>query len=300
MKCPKCQYISFDEGERCRNCGYEFSLAVEPRADDLAVKPTPEGPLADFDLRHLTETPSNDVGEAGPPRAEQAPPPGVRGRPGPELPLFRAERPRDRPSLTPTVPPRPPLSVRRPTPPVPRLRERVTEAPGSLPPPPALESPGLLKPPAESPIPARVGEEALPARFPSRVLAGFIDLLILGGVNLSVLHFTLQLSGLTWSDLSLLPWVPFVAFLLMVNGGYLVAFTATVGQTVGKMASGIRIAGAEPRGGLPPTLQQAIVRAAAMLISIVPLGLGMLPVLFSSDRRALHDRLAGTRVVQAG
>jgi uncharacterized RDD family membrane protein YckC len=134
----------------------------------------------------------------------------------------------------------------------------------------------------------------------SRALAGLIDLAILGGVNLSVLHFTLQLSGLTWSDLSLLPWVPFVAFLLMVDGGYLVAFTATVGQTVGKMASGIRIAGVEPRGGLPPTLQQAVVRAASMLISVAPLGLGMIPALLASDRRALHDRLAGTRVIQAG
>ena len=27
MKCPKCQYISFDSGDRCRNCGYDFSLA---------------------------------------------------------------------------------------------------------------------------------------------------------------------------------------------------------------------------------------------------------------------------------
>ena len=29
MKCPKCQYLGFDSGERCRNCGYDFSLALD-------------------------------------------------------------------------------------------------------------------------------------------------------------------------------------------------------------------------------------------------------------------------------
>ena len=34
MKCPKCQYFSFDSGDRCRNCGYDFSLALDlPPAD---------------------------------------------------------------------------------------------------------------------------------------------------------------------------------------------------------------------------------------------------------------------------
>ncbi len=28
MKCPKCQYIGFDTGDRCRNCGYEFAPAA--------------------------------------------------------------------------------------------------------------------------------------------------------------------------------------------------------------------------------------------------------------------------------
>ena len=26
MKCPKCQYLTFDSGGRCRNCGYDFYL----------------------------------------------------------------------------------------------------------------------------------------------------------------------------------------------------------------------------------------------------------------------------------
>ena len=33
MRCPKCQYISFESGDRCRNCGYEFSLSVDNEPD---------------------------------------------------------------------------------------------------------------------------------------------------------------------------------------------------------------------------------------------------------------------------
>ena len=38
MRCPKCQYISFETGERCRNCGYEFSLVVDNDQIDIDVK----------------------------------------------------------------------------------------------------------------------------------------------------------------------------------------------------------------------------------------------------------------------
>ena len=41
MKCPKCLYIGFETGDRCKNCGYDFSLLA--LADDAveAVKPAP-------------------------------------------------------------------------------------------------------------------------------------------------------------------------------------------------------------------------------------------------------------------
>jgi len=52
MRCPKCRYISFDSGERCRNCGYDFSLAAETPPDDLSLRADREtaGPLADFSM----------------------------------------------------------------------------------------------------------------------------------------------------------------------------------------------------------------------------------------------------------
>ena len=55
-----------------------------------------------------------------------------------------------------------------------------------------------------------------------------------------VVYFTMQICGLTLLDFGLLPKGPLLAFLLVQNGGYLVAFTAG-GQTLGKMAAGIRV-----------------------------------------------------------
>jgi uncharacterized RDD family membrane protein YckC len=47
------------------------------------------------------------------------------------------------------------------------------------------------------------------------------------------------------------------------------------------------------------TFGQSVVRAAGYLVSALPVGLGFLPAFFGQDRRALHDRLADTRVVKA-
>ena len=40
MKCPKCDYLGFETGDRCKNCGYDFSLlaAPEPEPADLSLK----------------------------------------------------------------------------------------------------------------------------------------------------------------------------------------------------------------------------------------------------------------------
>lgn len=103
------------------------------------------------------------------------------------------------------------------------------------------------------------------------------------------------------ADARALPVVPFLAFLLLLNGGYFAAFVAAGGQTIGKMASGIRVvpggSNAESHERVP--VGSAIVRAAAYLVSALPAGVGFVPGLMSSDHRALHDRLADTRVVKA-
>ena len=41
MKCPKCDYLGFETGDRCRNCGYDFSLlsVVDPAPPDYEIHP---------------------------------------------------------------------------------------------------------------------------------------------------------------------------------------------------------------------------------------------------------------------
>ena len=54
MKCPKCGYLGFETGDRCRNCGYDFSLAAPvaeaARELPLNVRDGSVAPMADLDL----------------------------------------------------------------------------------------------------------------------------------------------------------------------------------------------------------------------------------------------------------
>ena len=66
------------------------------------------------------------------------------------------------------------------------------------------------------------------------------------------------------------------------------------GQTVGKMAVGLRVEGVN---GSPVTLGRALGRTAAYAVSVLPVGLGCVWLLLGRGR-ALHDVLADTRVVK--
>lgn len=318
MRCPKCHYISFDDSDRCRNCGYEFSLSVDVAALDLPIQTGEEaiGPLSDFALGDLDgptapPTPAEPfelpVTPATPlARQEAAPEAAPSRRPitGADLPLFKDRAlDDDAPLVTPPAVPRAPLAVRRSTPAMSRAQRSAVEEPEL-----DLELPGMdadrglpvpsvaRQPPYGEPTVAHPVADIGP-----RLGAGLVDLVILGGIDLAVLYFTLKICGFSRSELLLLPMVPLVAFLVLLNGGYFVAFVAAGGQTIGKMAAGIKVVSTE--GESPWTdrvpLGTAFVRAAAYLVSLAPAGAGLLPALLTADRRAVHDRLAHTRVVKA-
>jgi uncharacterized RDD family membrane protein YckC len=321
MRCPKCQYISFDSGNRCRNCGYEFSLTVEPQELDLPIQTGDEaiGPLGDLSLTGLDDAmpaPASVRQSATPawnePATRTSPPaaaPRADRRPAPaslELPLFKDRAvDDDAPLVAPSAVPRAPLSVRRSGPPMVRAQPR-----------PAVEEPELdLEMPAVHEHVTPAGRQAGPpapagwtppapaaaAGAAPRLLAAMIDLLILGVIDAAVLYFTLQLCGLRFDELGGLPRVPLLGFLLLLNGGYFVVFTAAGGQTIGKMATGIRVVPADVEGDSSDRvpLGHAVLRAAAYAVSLLPAGLGYLPALIGQERRAIHDRLADTRVVKS-
>ena len=130
----------------------------------------------------------------------------------------------------------------------------------------------------------------------ARLLAALIDLLLLVAIDAGVLYLTLAISGLTTEQAGLIPPIPLAAFFLMLNGGYLVVFTAASGQTIGKMVSGIRVIADD---GTRVDVAGAVLRAAGCGASLLTLGLGYLPAFVTAERRALQDRVARTRVVSA-
>jgi uncharacterized RDD family membrane protein YckC len=297
MKCPKCGYVGFESVNRCRNCGYEFSLAP-PQVPELTIR----------DDASRDESPPDDLELVNAP-APQAPNSsflqnvdralGQSARPFPsDGTLFEGSQADDEPLIRRASPPRTPLSVRRATPEVPRLRTQPRM--------PMLDlgsdaGDGSLR---SSRIRAAVGDHPTdadadgfqPASMASRLAAATVDLIVLGAIDVSVVYFTMQICGLTVADLSVLPKAPLLAFLLVQNGGYLVAFTAG-GQTLGKMAAGIKVIPNESDATLD--LGHSILRTLVWAVLAVPAGLGFLTAFFSHDRRGLHDRCAGTRVVRA-
>ena len=134
------------------------------------------------------------------------------------------------------------------------------------------------------------------AALGARLAAVAIDLLILAATDLVVVYLTMQICGISASELGILPKWPLLAFLLVQNGGYLVAFTVT-GQTLGKMAAGIKVIPAESDARLD--IDRALLRTFLWLVLAVPAGLGFLPAFFNREHRGLHDRFARTRVVRA-
>ena len=280
MKCPKCHYLGFETGDRCKNCGYDFSLMADSGSRrielDLPLRETEDAPTADW-LASPLFTPFVDVD-------------------------------RDEPLIKLPAMPRAPLAVRR-TPETGRRRMGSSPRrakPGET---PLLQFAGEQEPPVElstivEPHVSRVwkaptyrpadGAAGDVSTRGARAAAAAIDHLMLGALDLMVVYFTLRMAGLPMDQWTALPAMPLIAFLLFIKLSYFCAFTAVGGQTIGKMAARIRVVSADDG---PLDAASALRRTVAGLVSAIPLGLGFLPALLGADRRALHDRIARTRVI---
>lgn len=317
MKCPTCGYIGFEASDRCRNCGYDFGLANQaPPSPELSLRADQtEGALKELDIRAASAAPAADrpVAAGRPARTSMAARQPdidkvlqnldrVLGQPpsAPDLPLFD-DKSGAAAELAPLVDagaaPRRPLAVRRTTPDPARLRPKPVRH--QVPAPRALELP---LPDATEQVgaglpygPAPTAEQTTGAPPVRRALAAALDLVILGAIDVLVVYFTLRMCGLTTAEIAVLPPIPLGAFFLLVNGGYLAAFTAAGGQTIGKMAFGLKVVG---HADLPVSAGLAVVRALGCLASVASLGLGFLPALLGEGGRAIEDRLADTRVVR--
>src|SRR5262245_27095635 len=93
MKCPKCHYLGFETGYRCKNCGYDFSLLAsrsqaasesksgaralplfaQPVADDEPMIRLPAAPRAPLSVRKTPDTPRQRTVTPSLPRALEEP-----------------------------------------------------------------------------------------------------------------------------------------------------------------------------------------------------------------------------------
>jgi uncharacterized RDD family membrane protein YckC len=315
VKCPGCGEPAPPPGSRCPACG-----AAPPPVTEGALAPDPARaePLREIPgLRKRERTWKDEVRErvrerrrfrgapgelplfkgiddegaseeddaAGslPAAADREPPsePGIRALGDDDLPL----RPRDdlRPAIT-FETPRPSAAARDAS------RRAGAEAPSPAPwarpveigdvgPAPRVEAP----PPVERPAVAF-----------ERLYAAALDLAVLAPIWAAVVYFASRSARVGIPALQpAWPWlVGYLAFIGLVYAGY---FTGTTGQTLGKMAAGLRVVDA---GGQPPGYLRAFTRAVIGTCGVLAAGSGLLPMLFDPARRALHDRLLGTRVIK--
>lgn len=307
MKCPKCGYLGFETTDRCRNCQYDFSLTPHAAEPELALRSLDAGielgadldlpaikrnadTLSALDLDRLFGDEEPAAGDAAPNgSADAVALPAAGDAPSDALPFD------DAPLLPPPAA-RTPLAVRRATPEVPRNRPRTTR--------PIKPEPLRLEPeePAESSSSpgstnATIGSLTEAPPLLTRLSAALVDVALLIGLGAAILYLTLRVTGLSNSldDVRMLPPIPFVGFLALLTFSYLAAFTMAGGQTIGKMLLSLRVIGDD---GRPLDAAGGMLRAAGCMLVPVTLGLSYVPVLVMSDHRALHDRLAGTRVVR--
>ena len=302
MKCPKCAYLGFETGDRCKNCGYDFSLMTRPPApvpdviDTAADSPSPN--------RIWLDDADEGQGQGGK-AALAGPAPAIEPKVERALPLFMppGEDDDDEPLIKLPVAPRPPLSVRK-TPDSPRVRAMSRPSP-RIEVEPVLQFAEEVGPLADlqlrepaKPAPAVPDAQisrtcAAPSGPGARLAAALIDQGLLLAIDAAVIYFTLRMAVLPTSEWRVLPAVPLLAFLGLVKFAYFCAFTAVGGQTIGKMALGIRVVTDD---NAPVNGACALRRTVAGLAALV-FGLGFIPALLSAERRAFHDRVAHTRVI---
>jgi uncharacterized RDD family membrane protein YckC len=144
-----------------------------------------------------------------------------------------------------------------------------------------------------------LGKRALAATryggLASRGVAAIADLALVQLVVLAVgagVAFLVWLFGGDPSTSVLAPTVGSGWLLLL--GAYFVFFWSTTGQTPGMRILGLRVTAQD---GRPLRARRSLVRFVTAVLTIAPLGLGLIPVLFDERRRAVHDLVARTVVV---
>jgi len=136
--------------------------------------------------------------------------------------------------------------------------------------------------------------ETRPAGFWIRAAALVIDVLVLLIVDRSLGVLARRTWGPSAEDAALHGMI--AVFTLLFAALYVILLHAATGQTIGKMAVRAHVVLLD---GERVPLGTSVLRCFAYALSWLPLGLGYVMAGLRGDKRALHDLIAGTRVVMA-
>ena len=123
------------------------------------------------------------------------------------------------------------------------------------------------------------------AGFGRRLLAVILDAIILS-IPAVGLGFAFSIGSSGGSGSNILLTIIYEALLIALWNG----------QTIGKLAMGIRVVTAD---GAPVPVGMAFARAGMKLVSGAALGLGYLWMLWDAEKQTWHDKVAKTYVVKA-
>ena len=151
---------------------------------------------------------------------------------------------------------------------------------------------------------ASLAAPGVDAGFLPRLAAGLIDLVIVSAVQALLLapvarHWWARELPATPADV---PYFPILASLAMIpiaiglGAAYYAVFWGLSGATPGKRMLGLAVATED--GATPIGMSRATLRILGYCASSLLLGIGFLMIAFGGT--ALHDRIAGTRVVRRG
>jgi uncharacterized RDD family membrane protein YckC len=85
------------------------------------------------------------------------------------------------------------------------------------------------------------------------------------------------------------------AIVLCSGVAYFTIFVGSCGQTPGKMLFRLKVVRVD---GQEMTYGRALIRSLCWMLSLLLFGIGFLTIAFTSQKRSLHDMLAGTSVIR--
>ena len=284
--CASCGTVVMLPAKFCNACGHVLPTDGAPGAAEIEVarpRAAHEGPGPD--PPPAADPPAHAAAAHAPAIADPVPAPAPAPAPAPTPARAVA------PAMAIAAPPR--REAARPS-------SRPQAAPSALRPRSMAPRPVAVGPTGTASLAARATE----AGFGVRLVAGVIDLAVVATVQALLLtpvarHWWSRELPATPADVPYFPILVSLAMVpiaLLLGAAYYAFFWGLKGATPGKLALGLTVAAED--GTTPIGMSRATLRVLGYLASGLLLGIGFLMIAFGGT--ALHDRIAGTRVVRRG